>query len=169
MPGWLVQLSTVVIAFILVVIVGGIVLSIIVPQVRKALFYRAIGSLHEAATRKSHERNEQEHEKEQQLSLRHERERRVFEAVDKLTEGLTNCLGIMERGYSLEFQEAQPQITAIQRAISELQREGPQELQNQLSVVIGQLEQLDQPFTRNWVSTQVTVINAIVRKQAEEK
>jgi hypothetical protein len=169
MPTWLAQWSSFVIAVILSITFGGIVLGIFVPKIRNALFYRAIGSLVEASTRKTHERDEQVREKENLLTLRREQEKRVAQAVDKLTEGLTNCLGILDRGYTLEYHEAQPYLTAIQRAISELQREGPQEVQNQLGVISGQLAQTDQPFTRTWASSQVTVINAILRKHAEAK
>ena len=161
LPAWLVQLSTVVIGFVLVVVFGGIVLSIILPRVRNALFYRAIGSLVEAATRKGHERDEKGREKEHQAKLRAERDLRVYGAVDKLTENLNRSLTVFEDGYNAKG--ASGYYTEVHRAIAELQLEGPQEIADQLAAITTKLAQ-GMSFGRLWVIERMTAITAIVRR-----
>jgi hypothetical protein len=161
MPGWLVQLATVVIAFILVVVVGGIALSIILPQVRKALFYRAVGSLVEAATAKGHERDRQTHEEERQSRVREERDERIAEEMDKLTENLNQSLSVFEHGYNAKG--ATGYYVEIHRALAELQREGPPEIQDQLASIGDQLAS-GSSFSRSWVNGQITRLNTAIRQ-----
>jgi hypothetical protein len=161
MPTWLAQWSTFVIALILSIVFGGIVLGIFVPRIRNALFYRAVGSLVEAATRKTSERDKLAREQEHESSLRQERQNRGSDAMDKLTENLNKSVTVFNSGYNATG--ASIYFGEIHRAISQLQRDGPAEMQDQLAVIGTQLANGD-PFTRTWVNTQVTVLNSMIRQ-----
>src|ERR1700737_2876651 len=100
MPTWLAQWSTVAIAIILSITFGGIVLGILVPKIRNALFDRAVGSLAEAATRKTLGREKLAREQEHQSAIREERRKRLFDAMDKLTDNLNKSVTVFISGYN---------------------------------------------------------------------
>lgn len=163
MPSWLSQWSTFVIALILAITFGGVVLSIIVPKVRNAVFYQALGSLVEAATGKSREQDRNARDREHQRSAKAERDQRVAAAVDQLVEGLTGLRSIFRAGYNLKAGGTGQYLTLIHRAISELQREGPDDIQNRLAKITDRLTDTD-PFDQAWANGQMTAISTAVRR-----
>lgn len=169
MPTWLAQWSTFVIAFILVVLVGGIVLSIIISQVQEALFYRALGRLYERLTAKAHEREAAARQKEIQGQQRRERQARVGKEVDELADVLT-IIAVNYNTGSIGPTKAD-NLANIRRAnvaVSLLAREAPEAAKATIDRISLALAS-DEVFSRSWANTQIEVINRAIRDDAKQR
>jgi hypothetical protein len=163
MPAWLAQWSALVIAVILTIAFGGVVLSIIVPKIRNALFYQAVGTLVERATAQKREREEAARQKESQDQQRRDRQAQVAKEVDELADVLT----ILAANYSMGSvgvgkADNLANVRRANVALSLLGREGPEAAKGTIDR-IGTALATEEVFSQSWANAQIDVINRAIR------
>jgi hypothetical protein len=168
----LAQWSTLVLTLVVLIVFGGIVLGIVVPQVRNALFREAIGTLVDTVANRTVEHRSrleaETKEIERRATMLEQRTERVRVAVDKLNSSLTRYASAVLTD-TADKEELLDQLEVdISVALGVLQREGPSNIVGYVGVINAILTASDKrTYGPMFVQGQLFGINTAIRQWLE--